>query len=132
MSDYTHAGGIVYRVVDGRPEYLVITAKENAAHWVLPKGHIEAGESPEAAAIREVREETGIDASTADPVGTIEFELGGESVRSVFYLMRADAAHDDAENRRQRWCRYDEALDLMTFDDSRDLVVRANRLLSEA
>ena len=78
MFDYTHAGGIAYRVVEGLPQYLIVTAKKNPEHWVLPKGHIEPGETPEAAAIREVREETGVEAKITGLVGAVEFELAGD------------------------------------------------------
>ncbi len=46
MPEFTHAGGIVVRY-DGQPQYLIVTAKYNPDHWVLPKGHIEPGESLE-------------------------------------------------------------------------------------
>ena len=50
----SHAGAVVYRLEDGQILYLIETARNNPAHWVLPKGHIEAGETPEKAAEREV------------------------------------------------------------------------------
>lgn len=132
MSEYTHAGGVVYRVVEGQPQYLIVTAKKNPEHWVLPKGHIECGETPEAAAIREVTEETGIEANITGLVGAIEFKLAGEYIRAVFFLMEAGPSSAGAEDRRQQWCCFDEALKLVTFDDSRELLAKADQLVSGA
>jgi 8-oxo-dGTP pyrophosphatase MutT (NUDIX family) len=55
----THAGGIVFRRRNKTVEFLLVQASRNRSQWVLPKGHIEPGETPRIAAVREVREETG-------------------------------------------------------------------------
>lgn len=52
MSEWSHAGGVVVRTIDGELEYLLVEAKGNRDIWVLPKGHIEERETPEAAAVR--------------------------------------------------------------------------------
>ena len=62
MNNCSHAGGIVFRVIGDVPEFLIVTSRSNPEHWVLPKGHIEPGESPRSAAVREVLEETGVEA----------------------------------------------------------------------
>ena len=54
----TSSGGVVYRLVDGEPQFLLI--RDPYANWGLPKGHIEGGETPAEAALREVAEETGL------------------------------------------------------------------------
>jgi 8-oxo-dGTP pyrophosphatase MutT (NUDIX family) len=54
----TSAGGVVYRVIDATPHFLLI--RDPYRNWGLPKGHIEGGETPAQAALREVAEETGL------------------------------------------------------------------------
>ena len=55
----TSAGGVVYRLHDGHALFLLI--RDSYQNWGFPKGHLESGERSEDAAVREVREETGID-----------------------------------------------------------------------
>ena len=50
-SQWSHAGGVVVRATDGELQFLLVEAKDRDI-WVLPKGHIEPGETPEAAAMR--------------------------------------------------------------------------------
>ncbi|MGI9018741.1 MAG: NUDIX hydrolase [Euzebya sp.] len=71
----TSAGGLVY---DDRPDgrWVVLIAHRNAGgvlQWTLPKGGLEEGEDLEAAAIREVREETGLDARIEDKLGVVDY-----------------------------------------------------------
>jgi len=83
----SHAGGVVYRMVDGTPKYLVVTASKNPTQWVLPKGHIEPGERPNETAVREVQEETGVWARVRKDLSSIEFVTDDETVQVQFYLM---------------------------------------------
>ena len=58
-NELTHAGGIVFHGPGSLMEFLLVQENKNRARWVLPKGHIEPGENPREAAVREVEEETG-------------------------------------------------------------------------
>ena len=70
----THAGGVVYRGDGAARRVLLVRAKPAPHDWVLPKGHLERGETPEETARREVREEAGVDAEPLRYAGTIEFD----------------------------------------------------------
>src|SRR3954463_1430582 len=89
------AGGVVVRRADGRVWMAAIRPQgKPAGHWVLPKGALDDGESSEAAALREVREETGLDATTLAKLGAVRYVYTwqGERVFKVvtFFLMRWD------------------------------------------
>jgi 8-oxo-dGTP pyrophosphatase MutT (NUDIX family) len=88
------AGGLVVRNMRGRPFLATILVKDGAVQ-ALPKGNIEAGESGAEAALREVREETGLEAELVEKLGDIKYVYvrkwsDGERVFKVvsFFLLR--------------------------------------------
>ncbi len=127
--EITHAGGIVVRLEQEIIKYLVITAKKNPKHWVLPKGHIESGERIEETALREVLEETGIKARLLSPLNILQFNTGNKIVTAKFYLMAYVEDTKQSEERTLRWCSYDEALSILTFPDTKELLRLAKRKL---
>lgn len=129
-STATHAGGIVARYDGSDIKYLLTAAKRNPEHWVLPKGHIESGESAESAAIREVMEETGVVATIIGIVGTSEFTLNDQRIIARIYLMNYESDTDALERRLSEWCDYDEAINLLTFADTKELL-RSARDIAE-
>jgi 8-oxo-dGTP pyrophosphatase MutT (NUDIX family) len=83
----THAGGVVFRKRAKTVEYLLVEASTNRMEWVLPKGHIEAGEEPRETAVREVKEETGQWARVVDWIDDVRFEVGSERLFVRMFLM---------------------------------------------
>jgi len=81
------AGGVV---IKDRKEVLLIKNPSNI--WTFPKGHIEKGETKEEAAVREVKEETNIDAEIVDYLGEISYFFTWQGIKVYktvyFYLMR--------------------------------------------
>ncbi|HVM00001.1 MAG TPA: NUDIX hydrolase [Egibacteraceae bacterium] len=130
------AGGLVF---DDRPEgrWVVLISRRNAAgrlQWTLPKGGLEDGEDLATAAVREVREETGLECSIIDKLGVIDywFVWRPDEVRYHkfvhYYLMRHDGGvpqprDDEAED--VVWLRFDEALERLTHPNERRLVEQA-------
>ncbi len=133
------AGGVVYRrTEDGELEILLAarrTLKGNIA-WGLAKGHIEEGESPEDAAVREVREETGWEAVIEESLGLTKYFYVWENVRIRktvhFFLMRAtqgDPADRDDEMEEIRWFPLDRSLKRAAYRGERDVLLRAADIL---
>ena len=126
MTRYSHAGGVVARSADGAWEYLLVEARRSPGEWVLPKGHIEPGETPEAAAVREVEEEAGVRAVVLARAGESEYVLDGQSVRIIFFLMRYQGEAAPDEDRACVWRRYEDALRLLRFEDTRRVLMQAH------
>jgi len=128
---YTHGGGVVVRFEGKYPKYLLVRSSTNPTHWVFPKGHIKPGESPETAALREVREEAGVKAEIVSTLGESEFTREVENVRVLYFVMRYKArGKEAAEDREVKWCSYEEAAATLSFDDARKLLEKANTILT--
>jgi len=123
---FTHAGGVVTRHENGEePLFLIVSAKKEPDHWVLPKGHIKPNEDLERTALREVWEEAGIVASVTGPLGESRFRMEAEEVITQFFLLEYIDEQESPENRAKRWCTCKEGMQLLTFQDARNLLRKA-------
>ena len=120
----THAGGVVFRKSKNRMLYLIISSSDGA-HWVLPKGHIKSGESPEAAVLRELKEEAGVTGEVVHHLCVQCFEKPEEEVIVQYFLVRALGSTQPLEQREQRWEDEQAALRLLTFDDAQNALRNA-------
>jgi 8-oxo-dGTP pyrophosphatase MutT (NUDIX family) len=138
--DQTSAGGLAVRATPRGHEAALVCVGD-ARRWQLPKGIVERGESPEAAALREVREEAGIEATIVEPLDVVEYwyvgDHGGARVRFHkrvhFYLMRyerGDVADHDREVLEARWFPLDEAEGALAFASERALAAAARARLA--
>jgi 8-oxo-dGTP pyrophosphatase MutT (NUDIX family) len=143
----TSAGGLVVRDRDGTsvdgsagPQVALIgrRTRQGTLEWVLPKGHVEAGESAESAARREVREETGIDGRVVGALGTVDYSFvtDGTRVHKTVHHFLLEAVGGrlscaDPEVDEVAWLPLNEAAARLAHADERDLVVRATAQLAE-
>lgn len=128
QSDITHAGGVVFKENNGSVEYLIVRPKGNDFEWVLPKGHIEDTDKTSTdTAVREVKEETGVNATVLRRLGTVSFSFEDEEIRTDFFLMRLEKEGDSREKRKRdpKWVSYRDALQMLTHNQSKAMIVRA-------
>ena len=107
---------------------MLVEASRSPGEWVLPKGHIEAKETAEAAAVREVQEEAGVHAAVVARAGESEYAVDGQTVRVIFFLMQYQGESGRQEDRARAWRRYEDALRLLRFDDARRVLMHARAL----
>jgi 8-oxo-dGTP pyrophosphatase MutT (NUDIX family) len=133
------AGGVVYRRVDDQIEVVLASRRTRRGDlaWGLAKGGIEPGESREKAALREVREETGLDATIEADLGDTRYIYVWEDVRIRkrvhFFLMRhtgGDVEDRDDEMEEVRWFPLVRALKRAAYRGERDVLARAAELLT--
>jgi 8-oxo-dGTP pyrophosphatase MutT (NUDIX family) len=132
------AGGVLVKVIRGRPMLAAIRPRgKREGLWALPKGKIDPGERPEETAVREVREETGVDGTLVEKLGDVKYTYtrrGGERIFKVvsFYLLRAGRGRigqiEEAmriEVEEARWLPLDEAPRLLAYGGEREMAVKA-------
>lgn len=122
------AGAVVVR--RGR---LLVLHEQEEDRWCLPKGHVEANESLEETALREVREETGLaDVRLEGEVGEVSYRFfsptRGVNVHKTSVYFHASSAegevHPEPIFDRFEWCPFEQALTLLRYDTDRAIVQR--------
>ena len=130
------AGGVLVRSIRGRPHVAAIRPRGKEKVWALPKGRIDPGESAAETAVREAREETGVEARLVEKLGDVRYVYTwqGEKIFKVvsFFLLRASrgriGAIDEAmriEVAEARWLPLDEAPRLLAYGGERDMAAKA-------
>jgi 8-oxo-dGTP pyrophosphatase MutT (NUDIX family) len=126
------AGGVVVR---GDETIVIVPTRRGAQGQkvlALPKGHVDPGETPDQTALREVREETGVEADMVEKLGDVRYfyQRSGRRIfkRVTFYLFsyRAGSLEDhDDEVEEARWMPLAEAIEALSYDGEREMAERA-------
>ena len=131
----TSAGGVIYRNADGGPQ-IVLAHRRHPPLWALPKGTPDSGETVEETAVREAREETGLEVEIERRLASIRYFFVRGSTRFHktvhFFLMRAVGGSTDghdAEFDEVRWMPLPEALSVMTHATERSVVEEAAAII---
>jgi len=114
----THAGAVVFRKSGNQTLYLVVSSSDGA-NWVLPKGHIDPGETAEVAALRELAEEAGVIGEIVDRLSTKNFTRGTQEGVIQYFLIRELGSIAAAEDRTLQWEDEAAALQLLTFAEAK-------------
>lgn len=138
----TSAGGLVVDRRDGETPHAALigrTDRRGRLLWSLPKGHVEVGETNEAAAVREVAEETGITGRVLAPLGTIDFWFVADGRRIhktvhhfLLLALGGELSADDIEVEQVEWVPLAELADRLAYADERRLIQQVPRLLAES
>ncbi|MDO8754801.1 MAG: NUDIX domain-containing protein, partial [Anaerolineales bacterium] len=102
-----------------------IISSSSGKHWVLPKGHIDGGESPEAAALRELKEEAGVKGQILAPLLIQKYKKAEENVIIQYYLVRMIGVQVPKEDRILRWEDGKTALKMLSFKEAKSALREA-------
>lgn len=140
----TSAGGLVFDLAVHPPRAALIARVNRAGRveWCLPKGHLENGETPREAAVREIEEETGIRGVVVGDLGTIDywFSVEGKRVHKLVhhFLLRAIggvlsvAGDPDQEAIDAAWVPVDELGVRLAFPNERRIAREATARLADS
>ncbi|MDQ6717316.1 MAG: NUDIX hydrolase [Gemmatimonadota bacterium] len=135
----TSAGGVVFKRAGGETLVALVCVGQHT-RWQLPKGLVEKGESAEAAAVRETREEAGVEGVVEAPLETIEYwYVGAHEGKQVrfhkvvhFFLLKylsGDVTDHDDEVNDARWIPIGEAREMLAFSSEKKVLAKAATLL---
>jgi 8-oxo-dGTP pyrophosphatase MutT (NUDIX family) len=130
------AGGVLVRKIRGRTMVAAIRPRGRERVWALPKGHIDEGESAAETALREVREETGVEGTLMEKLGDVRYVYTWENEQIFkvvsFFLLRAGSGRigeiDEemqVEVAEARWLPLAEAPRLLSYDGERKMAATA-------
>jgi len=133
LKKQTSAGGVIYRKNESGLQIVLISVRDGQV-WCLPKGIVDKGETTEEAAVREVREETGLTGRIIDDLGEINYwyYIKGENIKCrktvFFYLMEylsGDTDDHDFEVDEAGWFSPEAALEKVSYKGDRAMVEKA-------
>jgi 8-oxo-dGTP pyrophosphatase MutT (NUDIX family) len=138
--DQISAGGVAFRWQDSNLEIAIVCVRPKL-RWQLPKGIVDPGESPAMTAVREVKEEAGIETELIKLIETIEYWYrsvkNGKPVRFHkfvhFYLleyMGGNVLNHDHEVEESRWVSFEEAVEMLAFNSEREVVEKAREMIA--
>jgi 8-oxo-dGTP pyrophosphatase MutT (NUDIX family) len=134
VSDTPKPSATVVVIRDADALEVLLLERQRGNAWVFPGGKLDAADGPlgasweaaaRRAAVREAREEAGVDGKVISPAGSMSFELGDITYRVNYFVLTTGDLGKEREGRRFRWCRYKQAMRRLSFDETRDLLREA-------
>lgn len=132
---HEHSAGAVLYTLRGKIPYYVVVV-ERAGHCGLPKGHLEAGETEQEAALREIWEETGIQATILGEARySDEYRMANGAVKHITYFIASFSAQTPAnafsEVREVKLLPYGEARDSLTYESAKRILTQADEWITK-
>ena len=126
-------GAVIWRAADGRRQYLL--ARHNGGHWSFPKGHVENDETEEETALREIREETGLQASIDTAFRhQVTYSPKPGIIKDVIFFIAVPtggAEHaQEAEISQLGWFSFQEAAERITYATDEEILLAAEAYLN--
>ena len=131
------AGGVVFRIADGQALFLLI--RDSYRNWGFPKGHLEDGEAPDRAALREVEEETGLASlSLRGEIETIDwyFRFQGRLIHKYCHFFLIESSSSETSPQRDegitacRWAPLEDAVELISYANARGVLRRGAAMMT--
>lgn len=137
-ADEVSAGGLVVDPSGPVPRVALISHRDRRGRvvWSLPKGHVEEGETAPEAAVREVFEETGVQAEIVAELGVVDFWFTADDKRVhktvhhfILQAVGGEISGDNPEVLTAEWVELDRAAARLAYADERKLLHKARRML---
>ncbi|MGF3066542.1 bis(5'-nucleosyl)-tetraphosphatase [Facklamia sp. P13064] len=133
MKKEKSCGAVIY-YKDNQDFLFLLIQHENGGHWAFPKGHIEKGETEEETALREIKEETGLEVELNNQFReTTHFSPKKDVMKEVVYFIAKTNSNKVTRQLEEVsqfiWLPYQEALDKITYSNDKDLLVKAQNFL---
>lgn len=127
-------GAIIYRRHHGNTEIL-LARHLKSGHWSFPKGHMEQGETEEETALREIKEETGLDVLLDTSFReTVTYSPKRNTKKTVVYFVGIATSHELVPQREEiaelRWLEIGQAAGVLTYDNDKLTVNKAKAFIS--
>uniref|UniRef100_A0A914YCD1 Bis(5'-nucleosyl)-tetraphosphatase [asymmetrical] n=1 Tax=Panagrolaimus superbus TaxID=310955 RepID=A0A914YCD1_9BILA len=132
------AGLLVYRPVKDGVEYLLLQASYKPFHWTPPKGHVDPGEDEWTAALRETKEEAGINADQLEidkDFNFIQRYIANGEPKTVAYwlakLVKPLEVTLSNEHQKMKWLGLEDSIALSKFKEMEEMLRAADNYLKE-
>lgn len=114
----------------------VLLVHSNKGHWGFPKGHMEEGETEIQTAKREVREETNIDVEVIEKYRyTQKYNVNEDIVKEVVLFLGKSLEDNQKPQLEEvsevKWFEFEEAVNIITYDNSREILIQLKKDLEE-
>ena len=121
-------------IINDKNEVLLI--HHNAGHWDFPKGHVELGETEVQTAIREVKEETNIDVEVDEKYRySTKYSPKEDVIKEVIYFLARNISNNKQAQLEEvsevKWFDFNDAVDKITFNNSREILIQLKKDLEE-